>query len=179
MRTEATSEVTGKGMRPSDVVGRILHAAARGLALFGGGVLIVIVAISFVSIFGRFLFSSPLVGDFELVEMGCAVAISSFLPLCQLRRGNVIVDFVTSSLSDRAKEGLDAISALVFALIAIFFSWRMVFGARDMYAYNEQTMLLQLPVWVPFLPVVFSFFLLSICCLYSFSRHWARAAGRP
>ena len=165
-------------MNPNDAFGRVLYSLARALALFGGGALIVIVAVSFLSILGRFLFSSPLVGDFELVEMGCAVAISAFLPLCQLRRGNVMVDFVTSGLSERTKEALDAFSTLLFGLIALFFAWRMVFGAQDMYSYNEQTMLLQLPVWVPFLPVVFSFFLLALCCFHGSVRHMRRAAGR-
>jgi len=141
---------------------------AKAFALFGGLALLVIVGISFLSILGRVLFSSPLVGDFELVEMGCAIAISAFLPLCHLRNGNVIVDFVTAGLSNRVITILDGLGALAFALVAGFFSWRMVFGAQDMYKHNEETMLLQTPVWIPFVPVVLSFLLLSICCLYTF-----------
>lgn len=127
-----------------------------------------IVSISFLSIVGRVLFSSPLLGDFELVEMGCAVAISSFLPLCHLRNGNVIVDFVTAGLRPRAIAALDGLGALAFALVAGVFTWRMIFGAQDMFENNEETMLLQAPVWVPFLPVTLSFGLLSVCCLYTF-----------
>jgi TRAP-type C4-dicarboxylate transport system permease small subunit len=140
------------------------------LALFGGVTLLVIVTISFSSILGRFLFSSPLLGDFELVEMGCAVAIASFLPLCQMEKGNVIVDFVTAGVSPFVKSMLDAASGILFGIVAGFFTWRMIFGAQDMYRYNEETMLLQLPVWIPFLPFIFSFFVLTICCFYSAFR---------
>ncbi len=154
-------------MRPNQLFGRILLMLAKAFALFGGLVLLVIVGINFLSIIGRFLFSSPLVGDFELVEVGCAVAISLFLPLCQLKKGNVIVDFVTSGLSIRAKQILDGFSACVFGLVASFFTWRMFYGAQDMYTYHEETMLLQLPVWIPFIPVVLSFLLLSLCCFYT------------
>ena len=153
--------------RPGGPLGRVLNTVAIALAIFGGLVLIAIVAINFLSIVGRFLFSSPLVGDFELVEMGCAVAISAFLPLCHLRNGNVIVDFVTGGLSARARETMDALSALAYGLIAGFFTWRMIFGGRDMFHYNEETMLLQVPIWIPFVPVVISFFILSICCFYT------------
>lgn len=44
----------------------------------------------------------------------------------------------------------------------------MFYGAQDMFKHNEETMLLQAPVWIPFLPVILSFFLLSVCCLYTF-----------
>ncbi|MEM7465150.1 MAG: TRAP transporter small permease [Pseudomonadota bacterium] len=154
-------------MRPEGFFGRILMMLAKLFAIFGGLVLLIIVAVNFLSILGRFLFSSPLVGDFELVKIGCAVAISSFLPICQLMRGNVIVDFVTAGLSDRVRHILDGASGALFALVAMFFTWRMIYGIQDMYKYSEETMLLQIPVWIPFIPVIASFLLLSFCCIYT------------
>ena len=35
-----------------------------------------------------------------------------------------------------------------------------------MIKYNEQTMLLKLPVWIAFIPGIFSFFLLTLVCFY-------------
>ena len=69
--------------RPNDVFGRFLLKLVTYLAICGGLVLVAIVLINFISIAGRTIFGKPLTGDFELVEMGCAVAIFSFLPLCQ------------------------------------------------------------------------------------------------
>ncbi len=178
MRTDADIAVSEENARPSDLFGRVLHQVALALAIFGGLVLLVIVGINSLSIAGRFLFSSPLVGDFELVELGCAVAVSSFLPLCHLRSGNVIVDFVTARLPSSFKDALDALSALIFGMIAGFFTWRMCYGAQDMYRYREETMLLQVPLWIPFLPVVFSFLVLSICCFYTFFIDVTRVARR-
>ena len=72
--------------RSIDKIGRALFLISFLLALFGGFTLLIMVCVNVVSIFGRVLFSSPLLGDFELVEMGCAVAIFSFLPLCHLKK---------------------------------------------------------------------------------------------
>ena len=155
-------------IRPNNKFGRILNLATRYFAIFGGFILLIAALISIFSIFGRVVFSSPLLGDFELVEIACAVAIGSFLPLCHLKNGNVIVDFVTSRLSSRKINILDATSSLVFGFVAFFFSSRMILGAKDMYVYQEETMLLAFPIWVPFLPVILSFFLLTICCFYTF-----------
>ena len=156
-------------IRPDNEFGRVLNKTSKFFAIFGGLVLLIAVLISVFSIFGRVVLSSPLLGDFELVEIACAVAIGSFLPLCHLKNGNVIVDFITAKLSKNKINLLDAISSLIFGLTALFFSSRMVLGARDMYVYQEETMLLAFPVWIPFLPVIASFFLLTICCFYTFT----------
>ena len=165
MKTEENN-LYEKWERPDDFFGCFLDCIAVCLAVFGGLILIAIVSVNSFSILGRFLFSSPLVGDFELVEMGCAVSVAAFLPLCFMRKGNVIVDFVTAGLPSWMTGFLDTLGSLVFSLVAGFFAWRMYFGAKDMMNYNEETMLLQIPVWIPFLPIVFSFFVLSVCCFY-------------
>jgi len=155
-------------IRPKSSFGRILNLASRCFAIFGGFVLLTAALISIFSIFGRVVFSLPILGDFELVEIACAVAIGSFLPLCHLKNGNVIVDFITANLSKKKLNFLDAVSSLIFGLVALFFSSRMILGAKDMYIYQEETMLLAFPIWIPFLPVIVSFFLLTICCFYTF-----------
>ena len=156
-------------IRPDNEFGRILNTISKFFALFGGLVLLIAALISILSIFGRVVFSSPLLGDFELVEIACAVAIGSFLPLCHLKNGNVIVDFITAKLSKNKINFLDAFSSLIFGITALFFSTRMVLGARDMFVYQEETMLLAFRIWIPFLPVIASFFLLTICCFYTFT----------
>ena len=156
--------------RPNDKFGRFLYDLAYISAILGGIILVIVILINFISILSRIVFLNPLVGDFELVEIGSAIAISSFLPLCHLKKGNVIVDFITAKLNFKKIAFLDCISSVIYGLIALFFTWRMFFGARDMYNYQEETMLLQFPIWIPFLPVTFSFGLLSVCCLYTFYR---------
>ena len=156
--------------RPNDKFGRFLYDLAYILAILGGIILVIVILINFISILSRIIFLNPLVGDFELVEIGSAIAICSFLPLCHLKKGNVIVDFITAKLNFKKITFLDCISSVIYGLIALFFTWRMFFGAKDMYNYQEETMLLQFPIWIPFLPVTFSFGLLSVCCLYTFYR---------
>jgi len=155
-------------IRPNNQFGRILNLTSRYFAIFGGFILLFAALISIFSIFGRVVFSSPILGDFELVEIACAVAIGSFLPLCHLKNGNVIVDFITAKLSKNKINLLDSISSLIFGIVALFFTSRMILGAKDMYVYQEETMLLAFPIWLPFLPVIASFFLLTICCFYTF-----------
>ena len=165
-------------IRPNNKFGRILNLTCRYFAIFGGFTLLTAALISIFSIFGRVVFSSPILGDFELVEIACAVAIGSFMPLCHIRNGNVIVDFITAKLSENKINLLDSISSLIFALVALFFSVRMILGAKDMFIYQEETMLLAFPIWVPFIPVIASFFLLTICCFYTFAIKVNQITGK-
>ena len=165
-------------IRPNNKFGRILNLISKYFAIFGGFILLTAALISIFSIFGRVVFSSPILGDFELVEIACAVAIGSFMPLCHIRNGNVIVDFITAKLSKNKINLLDAVSSLIFGLVALFFSSRMILGAKDMYVYQEETMLLAFPIWVPFIPVIASFFLLTICCFYTFAIKINQITGK-
>ena len=52
-----------------------------------------------ISVTGSAVFGRPFPGDFELTEMGVAVAAFSFLPYCQLTGANVTADIFTSGAS--------------------------------------------------------------------------------
>ncbi len=164
--------------RPNNLFGRILFNLAFLLAFIGGVILVIVILINVVSIISRIIFSNPLVGDFELVKIGSAIAIASFFPICHLKKGNVIVDFITANLNLKIKFFLDGISSFIYCIISCFFAWRMIHGGQDMYNYSEETMLLQFPVWIPFIPVTFSFALLSFCCLYTCLLEYKEALGK-
>ena len=153
-------------IRSEKIIDRLILSLASFLAVSGGIILILMVFVNIFSIIGRVVFGAPLVGDFELIEIACGVSIFMFLPICKLKNGNIIVDTFTLNLSQKKQLFLDFFGDVLFGFIALFFSIRMVFGLLDMLRYNEQTMLLEIPVWVPFGPAILSLFFLSIICFY-------------
>lgn len=148
-------------------IDKVILLIANFLSFTGGVVLLIMVLINISSIFGRVVFGTPLVGDFELIEVGCAVSIFMFLPICKLKNGNIIVDTFTLKLSKKKLMLMDLIGDTIFGLIAIFFSYRMIYGLLDMIRYKEETMLLEIPMWIPFGPAIFSLFFLSVICFLS------------
>src|SRR5205085_7234546 len=76
--------------------GRRLLAASRALALAGGAIFVLLVAMSVVSIVGRKLFSMPVPGDVELLQMTAACACACFFAYCHLMDGDVRLDLLTS-----------------------------------------------------------------------------------
>jgi TRAP-type C4-dicarboxylate transport system permease small subunit len=157
----------GEPVRPGDPFGRALDAACRGLAIAGGLLLLAVVLLSGTSIALRALTAKPVPGDFELVQLATAVAVSSFLPYCQMRREHVIVDFFTANLRPRARLALDVIGALLLAGTAGLVAWRIVPGALSMRGSGETSMILGVPLWWGYAPMVPCFGLLALAGLYT------------
>ena len=164
-------------------LGRALHLAATGVALIGGAILFALTLLTVISVAGRAMFSAPIPGDFELVEVGMAVAIFSFLPYCQIVRGNVIVDLFTSKARPRTRALLDVIGNLLYTAIAALLTWRVAVGGLEIRSYQETTMVLQVPVWWGYVPAAASLAFLGIVCAYTVWRsaleYRGESAGAP
>lgn len=128
-----------------------IDAVAEAVALIGGVLLIALATMVVVSVSLRsdLVGGAGVPGDFELVQMATAVAAFCFLPLCQLRRGNIFVDTFTLKLPRRWRDGLDALWDVVYGFAMALIAWRLGVGARSALASGENTMVLQLPSYVP------------------------------
>lgn len=123
--------------RPIDPVGRLLYDIARWLAIFGGLLSCIMAAIVTISVIGRYFFNAPIPGDYDIVGILCGSAVFSFLPYCQMVRGNVVVDFFTNNAPDRVKSTLDAFGVLLYLVVIVLFTWRLFYGAIDLYEQHE------------------------------------------
>lgn len=73
---------------------RALVLLAKISAVLAGILLTFITVMTCASIVGRELFGSAITGDFELSGAATGAAIAMFMPWCQAKRGNIIVDFL-------------------------------------------------------------------------------------
>ncbi|MEM8977967.1 MAG: TRAP transporter small permease [Pseudomonadota bacterium] len=177
-------------------VGRGLSQLARLFALFGGLLLVALGAMTVVSILGRRLFNQPIQGDYELVANGCALAVFSFLPLCQLARSHVTVDLLVDRFSTRAKAVfgflgdllVTAASWIILRQLYLGFGEKFPYGSdafRDAFKmgykpfFAETTYELEIPVWIPYGIAVIGSTLFFVVCLYTVWRslNWV-LAGR-
>ena len=151
---------------------RALDVLARAFALAGGVVLVAMTGMSVVSIAGRTVLGRPLAGDFELVQVGCAVAVAAFLPYCQLRRGNIIVDFFTARAGPRVQAALDTLGALLLAAVMALLAWRTAAGMLTVKAAGEVTMIVGFPVWLGYAAIVPSLALAALAGLATALEAW-------
>lgn len=152
-----------------------LAALCRFFAAIGGLVLLAMMLMTVVSVLKRSLLGAPVPGDFELVEIGSAIAIFCFLPWCQISGGNVLVDFFTSKSTARSNHLLEAVGDLIFLLIAALLTWRLFHGGTEMREYGEQTMVLRIPLWWSFPIIIPAMILLVATCAATMIGHIRKA----
>ena len=179
--------------------GRVIDMIARLFAYVGGFILVAMALVTVVSIVGRALLSfglSPVRGDYELVANGCALAVFCFLPYCQLKRGHVTVDIVTSMFPPRAQAVFGLIGDLLITLAAIIMMRQLWFGFGEKFPYGsdalrdtlgmgykpffaETTYELEIPVWIPYGLALTGAGLFVIVSIYTVWRslNWV-SAGR-
>ena len=158
--------------RPPDAVGRVLARLCSIFAAAGGVVLSAITIMSASSIAGRALFSKPITGDFELVQLACAVCVAAFLPYAQQQNSNIIVDFFTVNASRKIRGRLDAFGALAVALVTGLVGWRTAVGATVVYANGETSMLMGVPIWISYAMMAPGFMLTAAVAVHAAWEHW-------
>lgn len=157
--------------------GRRLHALSKAFALAGGVLFIALIAMSLVSIVGRKLFSLPVPGDFEVLQMGAAVATASFFAYCQMTDSHLRVDFFTTWMPPRVRAALDGLAALMMATVALLLAWRTAAGALSSHASGEVSLMLGWPGWIAIALIVPSLLLFALTSGYTAVRRLGLAAG--
>ena len=149
----------------------------HGWAIFGGLVLFGIVAINVLSVIGG-IFGKPFPGDFELTQIGVAVAAFAFLPYCELTDANVTADIFTARASRRWIAAFRTMAAIVAVGFSAILLWRMFAGMLDQREYGYTTAILQVPIWLGFIPILISLALLFVAALITFWEGCRQSAGR-
>lgn len=119
---------------------------ARAIAICGGLFMLAAATMVTISVLLRWLLRSGIRGDFEMVQIATAVAVFAFLPLCQIRRGNVFVDTFTLRTPTWLNRGLDRLWDVVYAGFAFLIGWRLILGGLDAIVSRTSSMVLAIPV---------------------------------
>ena len=157
-------------------VALLLDRMCKLFAVLGGLVLIAMALMSLRSIVGRTFFDSPLLGDYELVQMLSGMAVAMTLPYAQWIGGHVIVDFFTAKAPVRTNALLDLVASLLMAAFSAVITWRLGAGLVDLRSTMDASMMLSLPTWWSYVPMTLSFALLTATALHSALGHLRKLA---
>ncbi len=115
-------------------------------------------------------------GDFELTQMGIAIAAFAFLPYCQISGANVTADIFTS----RASALWIAVFALVASVVALIFGLLLLYamygGMLSQRQYNYTTAILQVPIWWAYIPCLLSLVFLAVASFITLIENLGKTA---
>jgi TRAP-type transport system small permease protein len=107
--------------------------------------MLMIVGLTFVEVFTRYLFARPIKGASEIIQFAMALLIFTGLPLITARRGHVTVSLIEGAIRGALKRFVevvvDACSLAASGLIA----WRLWLHADSLEQSKEATIVLGLP----------------------------------
>ena len=156
-------EAASSGTRLHGLVLRV----CTGWAVLGGIVLVAVVAVNVASVLGAALFGTAILGDFELTEVGVALAVFAFLPYCQIAGLNVTADIFTAGASRFWLSLFSLLGAAIALSFGTFLLWRMYYGMVDQRLYEATTTILQLPLWWGYAGCLLSLALLVVASFAS------------
>ena len=155
---------------------KILELLAKLCAIAAGLLLTAITLMTCASLIGRNTTGATIVGDFELTGVATGAAITLFMPFCQMRRGNIIVDFFTASAGRTFNDGLDRFGALLLAGVFALLAWRTTLGGLNSYNTHSESQILGFPEWVTYAGMVPAFVLTSVIGLWQTMFGFAEGA---
>jgi TRAP-type C4-dicarboxylate transport system permease small subunit len=145
---------------------KTLENLAKLCAILAGILLIAITLMTCTSVIGRETIGKTISGDFELSGVLAGAAIALFMPWCQFKRGNIMVDFFTTNASETTQNNMERFGALLLAVVMAFMAWRTVVGGLNVYSSHSETQILGFPEWVVYLTMVPPLALTALIALY-------------
>ena len=127
---------------------KILELLAKFCSVLSGALLTFITLMTCYSLIGRNTTGQTIVGDFELTGVATGAAIALFMPMCQFKKANIIVDFFTAKASETTTAQLDRLGALFMAAAFALLAWRTYLGGMNAWVSQSGSMMLGFPEWI-------------------------------
>jgi len=81
-----------------------------------------------------------------------------------------VVDMLVGRLPPAQRGALAVLSDVLFAIVAALMTWRLALGGINQYQFHDMSMMLQIPTWWMFVPIVASMALLTLVCVARAAR---------
>ncbi len=160
-------------------VGQSLEKAifpiSRFLLLIGQFLLVLMVMLTVVDVFLRYVFNRPILGSYELTEFMMAILVFSSVGYAMVAKGHVVVDLVFARLPQRVQHIVECVTSFIAFTLFSIVTWRNVLHARTTWERNDVTAELFIPISPFVLFVAIGIAVLSLVLFVQFIQSLARA----
>jgi TRAP-type C4-dicarboxylate transport system permease small subunit len=134
----------------------IAEKLSKLMSVIAGAALTFIMLLTVCDVFLRYFFDRPIIGTFEIVGLGGAVAIG-FAPITSWVRGHIFVDFFVVKFNKVGQAIINIITRLVGIGLFYLIGHNLIKYAYDLYVSGEVSLTRQ----IPFYPVAYG---MAVCC---------------
>ena len=110
--------------------------------------LIMMMSVTLLDVFLRYVFNSPIRGSYDLVESMLVVFVFNAMSTAFLQRRNIVIDLVDSYAHRAVVAVLIRISDLLAIITLALFAYAMIKPAMQAFNYGDRKMELGLPLYI-------------------------------
>jgi TRAP-type transport system small permease protein len=143
------------------------------------GFLAIMMYLTAIDVFLRYLFNRPILGDQELIEFMMAIVVSMSIGYCALKKGHVVVDILFLYLPKKMQAGFNVFHYFCgFGFFALA-SWRTTIEGFTFHTRGFGSTVLNLPIYPFYWIVAFGCAVLSLTWLYLSIESLSQTVSRP
>ncbi len=124
---------------------KLLDSVAKGFAIFAGMVLLLLVFLIFTDVFLRYLFSAPILGVEDTLQMGMVAVIFGSAPYVWRKAEHIVVDLLPEFKYARLRILRNLSIRLIIIGLMILLSWQAWIGADDAAFFGNATNMIEIP----------------------------------
>ncbi len=142
---------------------KLLSKAERLCAVIAGEFILIMTLLTTEDVFMRYVFNSPIHGNFELQPMLLIGVVYLATASVQSRRGHISLDLITSHVSGPSKLALTLFSDIIFLTFTALITWQFALASWQAWVIGDYFKgLVHFPLWPPYLVITFGSALLSL-----------------
>lgn len=135
----------------------ITEKLSKVMSVIAGVALTAIMLLTVCDVALRYFFDKPIIGTFEMVGLGGAIAIGFAIPITTWMRGHIFVDFFVVKFNKIGQGIINVITRLMSIALFYLIGHNLVKYAYDLYMSGEVSLTRQ----IPFYPVAYG---MAVCC---------------
>ena len=135
----------------------ITEKLGKLMSVIAGISLTFIMLLTVCDVFLRYFFDKPIIGTFEMVGFGGAIAMGFALPVTSLARGHIYVDFFIQKFPKLGQNTVNIITRLANIGLFYLIGYNLLKYGRDLFVSGEVSLTRQ----IPFYPIAYG---LAVCC---------------
>jgi TRAP-type C4-dicarboxylate transport system permease small subunit len=128
---------------PAVLVERLQRAQLR----LASGALVVLMMITVVDVFLRYVFNRPIRGSYDIVECMLLIFVFHGMAAAFFGRRNIVIDLIDSFAAARIVAALIRIADVLSVVVLVLIFWAMITPAMQIYQYGDIKLDSNIPIY--------------------------------
>jgi TRAP-type C4-dicarboxylate transport system permease small subunit len=164
--------------KTANLIDRVTHPIVSVLKSIAMGILVIMMFLTAMDVFFRYIFNRPITGSYELIEFMMATLVAFGIAYCAVIDGHVSVDLVVARFSEKTQAIIGSITSLLSLCLFILITWQNILYIRENFHSKLTSAVLFIPVYPFIVAMAIGFAVLCMVLLTNLFRYLSEATTK-